>query len=83
MSNIDQIKTSDSRIDRVVGYCAAFSNEIIEKLVSLNNHKGTLECYWNDFPSLMERKIVGEAWEVVAYENSEMVNHFVGDKELD
>lgn len=55
------------RLNRVYGYAMALADSagcdsLVDKLVQLHDHKGTLIAFWHDAPSADEMAFLARAW---------------------
>ena len=72
------------RLNRAYGYAlaladgaggAALTDQFIEKLSQLHDHKGTLIVFWNEAPGESERAIFARAWASRAGAGTTCVEH--------
>ena len=68
------------RLTRVYGYVAALADQaddagLIEKIMQLHDHKGTLIVFWREPPSAAEKDFFVQAWASKIGDGSSNVEH--------
>lgn len=69
------------RLNRVVGYVSALADhygnpDLLNKIVSLHDHKGDLTVEWKEQPKDGEKEIIAKAWKNMG-ELAENITHQV------
>lgn len=64
-----------ARLNRILGYIAAVSENTLKHIVRLHDHKGELSVWWESVPTVESMAAVENAWASCVGDNSWGVHH--------
>ena len=63
------------RLERIIGYICALSNDLLNKISELNDSKGTLTVKWKVKQKDKEKEMLINSWESIIGDGSNNVKH--------
>ncbi len=80
ITNYEDSDSRDNRLTRVIGYVQALADyygnkKILDKVVKLHDHKGTMTVTWSSQPTDGEKEMFVKAWESCIGDGANNVEH--------